>query len=124
MARVVALIPDLMFGSRVQSSLATAGHEVELVADPARLRDRLGEGAAGPSGTVLVIDLTNDDLDGPALVESLAAEDGLTHIRTLGFYAHVDTTVRDRAQHAGFDLVVPRSRMAREGPELVRRLAG
>jgi len=28
-----------------------------------------------------------------------------------------------RAEHAGFDLVVPRSRMAREGAELIARLA-
>jgi hypothetical protein len=30
--------------------------------------------------------------------------------------------VRDRALAAGFDLVVPRSRMAREGPQLVAGL--
>jgi hypothetical protein len=28
-----------------------------------------------------------------------------------------------RAEAAGFDLVVPRSRLVREGPELVERLA-
>jgi hypothetical protein len=32
--------------------------------------------------------------------------------------------MRERAEQAGFDLVVPRSRMAREGAELVRRLVG
>ena len=40
----------------------------------------------------------------------------------LGFYSHVDETARDRGGEAGFDLVVPRSRMAREMPELVRNL--
>jgi hypothetical protein len=123
MARVVALIPDLLFGSRVQAALATAGHEVELLADIARLRDWLAGGEA-PAGGVLVVDLTDDDLDGPALVESLLAEGVLAGVRTLGFYAHVDASVRERAEQAGFDLVVPRSRMAREGAELVSRLAG
>ena len=47
----------------------------------------------------------------------------LTQIRTLGFYSHVDAHVRERAEQAGFDLVVPRSRMAREGAELVERLS-
>jgi hypothetical protein len=32
--------------------------------------------------------------------------------------------VRERALAAGFDQVVPRSRMAREGAELVTRLTG
>jgi hypothetical protein len=42
--------------------------------------------------------------------------------RTLGFYAHVEPEVKARADAAGFDLVVPRSRMNREGAELVARL--
>jgi hypothetical protein len=34
----------------------------------------------------------------------------------------VDVATRNRAQAAGFDLVVPRSRMAREGSQLIERL--
>jgi hypothetical protein len=122
-ARVVALVPDLLFGSQVQGALTAAGHEVELVADETRLRARLGDIAA-PSVATLVVDLTNEALDGPALVEALSLEGLLAQTRTLGFYAHVDVSVRERAERAGFDLVIPRSRMAREGAELVRRLAG
>jgi CheY-like chemotaxis protein len=120
MARVVALVPDLLFGSRVQGALLAAGHEVELVADSDAVRERI-TGAAGAA--VLVVDLTNDDLDGAAVLESLAGEGTLGQVRTLGFYSHVDAHVRERAELAGFDLVVPRSRMAREGPELVARLS-
>jgi DNA-binding NarL/FixJ family response regulator len=123
MAHVVALVPDLLFGSQVQGMLAAAGHEVELVGEVSRLRDRLGD-AASPAVDVLIVDLTNDALDGPALVEALSSEGALAQIRILGFYAHVDVSVRERAEQAGFDLVVPRSRMAREGAALVRRLAG
>ena len=123
MARVVALVPDLLFGSQVQGMLAAAGNEVELVGDEHRVRDRLGD-ADAPAVAVLVVDLTSDALDGPALVEALAGEGALARTRTLGFYAHVDVSARERAEQAGFDLVVPRSRMAREGAELVRRLVG
>jgi hypothetical protein len=41
----------------------------------------------------------------------------------LAFYAHVETDVKALAERAGFELVVPRSRMAREGPALVERLS-
>ncbi len=127
MARVLALIPDLLFGSRVQSALTAADHDVELVGDEGLLRGRLARGGetAGDAPAVLVVDLTNPDLDGPALLESLSGEGGLgQRTRTLGFYSHVDGAARVRAEQAGFDLVVPRSRMAREGPQLVERLAG
>jgi DNA-binding NarL/FixJ family response regulator len=123
MARVVALVPDLLFGSQVQGMLVAAGDEVELVGDENRLRERLGN-ATEPAVAVLLVDLTDDALDGPALVKALSDEGALAPTRTLGFYAHVDISVRERAEQAGFDLVVPRSRMAREGAALVRRLAG
>ena len=40
----------------------------------------------------------------------------------LGFCSHTDTGTRDAAERAGFDRVVPRSRMARELPDLVSAL--
>jgi CheY-like chemotaxis protein len=128
MARVVVLISDLLFASRVQAGLVAAGYEVELVGDSQKLQERLGECDA------LVVDLTDERLRGLELVEGLvtgsgkggapSVEDAMqtTRLRTLGFYSHVDVETRERAQRAGFDLVVPRSRMAREGGELVRRL--
>ena len=120
MTRVLALVPDLLFGSRVQGALSAAGHDVELISDAGAVAERLDDGAGA---AVLIVDLTNEDLDGAALVESLSAAGLLTNARTLGFYSHVDQPVRERAEQAGFDLVVPRSRMAREGAELLERLS-
>ncbi len=117
MARVVALVPDLLFGSKVLSMLEGAGHEVTLTGqeDEARTEAEFAD--------VLVVDLTTDTIDGIMLVDSMAAGGELRGHRTLGFYSHVETDVPDRARDAGFDLVVPRSRMAREGAQLVGRLA-
>jgi len=123
MARVLALIPDLLFGSRVQGMLLVAGHEVELISGESALAARLGSLASAPA-EVLVVDLTNDDLNGPAIVEALAGSGALGELRTLGFYSHVDASARETAERAGFDVVVPRSRMAREGGALVTRLSG
>jgi hypothetical protein len=125
MAQVLALIADLMFGSRVQSTLQAAGNRVELIGDETRLRARLADARAhgGEADLVLVVDLTDAQLDGSAVLARLAGEGGLAAVRTLGFYAHVDVGARERAEQAGFELVVPRSRMSREAPELVARLA-
>ena len=41
----------------------------------------------------------------------------------LGVFAHTQPEVRERALAAGFDLVVPRSRMVREGADLISRIA-
>jgi len=119
MARVLALTRDLLFGSRVQGALVAAGHEVELITDEPRLRELLAGRA-----DVLVVDLTDGELDGAGIVESLTAAGELHSTCTLAFYSHVDAAARERAERADFDLVVPRSRMAREGAELIERLLG
>ena len=101
MARVAAIVPDLFFASKVKETLTAAGHEVILA-----------QQVPAPGADVLVVDL---DAAGPA-VEAPAG------MPRLGFYSHVDAETRRRAEAAGFDLVVPRSRMAREMPDLVARL--
>jgi hypothetical protein len=118
MARVVAYIPDLLFGSQVQGALGAAGHEVELVADESGVRGALA------SADVLVVDLTDDASGRVSLVDALIEEGRIAGVRTLAFYSHVEADTRRLAEGAGFDLVVPRSRMAREGAELVGRLIG
>ena len=109
MARVLAFIPDLLFGSNVQAALSAAGHHVELV----------GTLDAQVSADVLVVDLTADAAD--RVEEARAAR--REGVPVLAFYAHVETEVKRLAEDAGFDLVVPRSRMAREGAVLVERLS-
>jgi hypothetical protein len=109
-ARVVAFIPDLLFGSNVLGALSAAGHETTLVGN----LDTLGD------ADVLVVDLTSDVAE---RIERVGAAQRREGLRTLAFYSHVESEVRTLAEQAGFDLVVPRSRMAREGGALVTRLA-
>jgi hypothetical protein len=116
MARIVAFIPDLLFGSRVRADLLADDHEVELIAKADAVRTALG------GADVVIVDLTDEPSPRVELVESLSADGSLGGIRTLAFYSHVDPDVRSLAERAGFELVVPRSRMAREGPGLVARL--
>jgi hypothetical protein len=112
MARVVAFIPDLLFGSRVTASLSAAGHEPVLAGDAETLRREL------PGADALLVDLTADAC---ARIEQVrrCRPPGMA---TLAFYAHVEPEVRELAERAGCDLVVPRSRVNREGPALVERL--
>jgi DNA-binding NarL/FixJ family response regulator len=98
LARVALVCPDLMFGSRVEEALRAAGHEVT--------REREGADA-------VVVDLTADGID--------LAELGAENRPTVGFYPHVDAETRRRALDAGFDVVVPRSRMARETAAVVEK---
>ena len=66
MARVVALVPDLLFGSKVLAALTAGGHDVALIGDEQAARTQ------APGADVLVVDLATDAVDGAALVTALA----------------------------------------------------
>ena len=102
MARIAAVVADLMLASRVQTSLQAGGHEVEL---DSSLPDELDG-----------VDLIVADLDTVA-PERL----GKLGVPVIGFYQHTDTETKERADQAGLAMAIPRSRMVRELPELVER---
>jgi hypothetical protein len=98
-AHVALLCPDLMFGSRVGEALRAAGHDVT--------------GSVEDGTDVVVVDLTADEFD--------ATEVRVEGLPSVGFYPHVDVETRKRALAAGYDVVVPRSRMARETVAVVEK---
>jgi hypothetical protein len=103
MARIVAVVSDLMLASRVTTSLSESGHEVE---QALTVPDELDG-----------VDLVVADLD-TAEPERLAD----LGVPVIGFYQHTDTETRQRADVAGLATVVPRSRMVRELPQLAAEL--
>lgn len=91
-----------MLQSRVAEILGAAGHEVTVTADPADV-----------SGAELIVADVNE------IEPAAVAAHG---VPVLGFHQHTDPESKQRAEAAGVTLVVPRSRLIREMPELVERL--
>jgi len=105
-ARIVAISSDLLLGSKVEAMLRAAGHEVTMAPGL--------EGAPLEGADLIVADL---DAESPeALVN--------TGVPVLGYYSHVNAETKQAAEAAGVDLAVPRSRMARELPDLAAKLLG
>ncbi len=106
MARVVSISADLLLGSKVEAMLTAAGHEVTTVGALSQ--------ASKEDADLIVADL---DAESPATLAELG-------IPVLGYYSHVEAETKRAADAAGIALAVPRSRMARELPQLVERLLG
>jgi hypothetical protein len=104
LARVLSIATDLMLASRVGAALTAAGHHVILAGSL--------EEAPLDEAELIVADL---DVGKPEALVGLG-------VPVLGYYSHVDVDTKEVAEAAGVDLVVPRSRMARELPQLVQRL--
>ena len=109
-ARVALLCPDLLFGSKLEGGLRRGGHEVTPFS---------GE----PGTRTCWWWISRPTPRSAPRSWSRCARTAARGVHTLGFYSHVEQDTRRRADEAGFDLVVPRSRMAREMAALVDRLA-
>ena len=104
MARVIAVAAELMLGSKVEATLTAAGHEVILSPSP--------QEASLDRADLIIADL---EVGNPKALVGLG-------VPVLGYYSHVQAETREAAEAAGVDLVVPRSRLARELPQLVESL--
>jgi CheY-like chemotaxis protein len=100
--RVLAVVPDLFFAARIAATAEAVGAEVEIV-EPARALERCR--AWLPDRVILDLHAPGDPLD---VARARAAEPATRAIPVIGFYAHVDTALRDAALAAGVQ-AMPRS---------------
>jgi hypothetical protein len=106
--RVLAVIPDLFFATKVAATARSVGAALELAA-PERAADELRR---SQPALVLI------DLHAPGAVELVAAlKSAAPSVPVVGFYSHVETALRRDALAAGADAALPRS-------QFVQKLAG
>lgn len=114
--QAVLLCADLLFGSKVEALVAEAGlscitcTSVEACA------------ALLTTADLLIVDLSDESFDACINLRAWSEAALLGEVTTLGYYQHVDDETRVAALEAGFEQVVPRSRLFREGSSLITRL--
>jgi DNA-binding NarL/FixJ family response regulator len=109
---------DLIFTAKVSGTAEVLGCRVETVGSCQRVLQRL---EVEPP-RVLLLDLSAGDLVAPeAIRQYREAASGAVFI---AFGSHVDTESLKRAEEAGCDQVMPRSRFVSVLPELLRGLMG
>jgi hypothetical protein len=114
MAIIWTIVQDLFFGEALQSGLSGLGHQAALLdvsgGTPASL-------AVPTEAAALVVDLETGDLALSAIQLAKAAG-----VPVLAFGPHVDLALHEAARAAGADQVVPKSKLVRSFPDLVRQL--
>lgn len=104
---VIALCPDLMMRSRIETGLDIAGYRLRVVGGPVRLAEAL----ADETPACLLIDLEAGD-DAAALIGRLRTDDATRGIPVAAFAGHTREDLIDAARAAGADPVVARGQAA------------
>ena len=111
--RVVAVVDDMFFASKIRAVAEAVGVEVSFPRSKEALIEKARE------AQLIVVDLHNQRLDPIAVANDLKSGDELRAIPMIGFFSHVETELQRNALAAGFDQVLPRSVFARDLPKIL-----
>lgn len=111
--RVVALVDDLLFVSKMLETAKHVGVELKTAANA----DALLDFVAQQTPALVIVDL-NARQGGVAAVEQLRAAGNTLPV--IAFLSHVQVELAERAKAAGCTLVLPRSKFTQQLAEILR----
>ena len=109
MMKIIALVPDLMFATRIADMAKHLGYQIEML-----------NRASDADATITGVSLAIVALDAPDW-EHVVAVAKQAGARVLAFGSHKNVEQMQAAKRAGCDQVVARSLMATELPNLLRK---
>ncbi len=114
---IVVAGDDLLFSSRIASSLTQLGYRSIAVQTAAAFHDAL---SAHPAAAIL--NLASRGFDAVAAIRRAKADTATRGIPLLGFCGHVETARQEAARSAGCDLVATNGMVATGLPRLITSL--
>jgi CheY-like chemotaxis protein len=121
MPRVLALVDDLLFLSRIREAARSGRSDLEVrpVRNPAQLLDGVREGVR-----LVFVDADSTRLPWAEAVAALREEcPDATPVPVVAFVSHVDAERAERARAAGCDRVLARAAFVKELPGLLATTA-
>ncbi len=119
MSRVLALVDDLLFLSRIREAARGTGAEVRAVRGSADL-----VAAARDGGKLVLVDADSSRLPWPDAVCALRSEPALASLPVVAFLSHVHAEPAERARAAGCTRVLARGAFVQELPRLIAAAVG
>lgn len=115
--RIIALVDDLLFSSRVRE----AARGLDLTLEFVRSQEGLAEMLNTKKPSLIILDLDSKSGSPLQMIRDIKSSADLKDIPILGYLSHVKRELKEEAIRAGCDLVLPRSRFARDLREILNR---
>jgi CheY-like chemotaxis protein len=118
--KILALVGDLLFASRIEGTLSACGHDVRMTPITTDAVEVAREWE--PDGIVVSFGVPSQDWEGA--IRAIRAEPSLAGIPLLAFGPHVDTAGRAAATAAGATRVVTNGAFFNRMPGMIAALLG
>jgi len=113
--RIIAAVDDMFFAAKIKGAAEQAGRRLVFVRSRSELDDNLALGLPA----MIMLDLNSERLEPIQTILYLKSHASLAAIPILGFLSHVQSDLKNQAEQAGCDRVMPRSAFSQRLPELM-----
>lgn len=111
---ILAVVNDLMFGSRIRGAADHQGVRVRFARSAAALEEQ------APQARLIMLDLETRWLDPASQIKALKGSAATASVPIVAFGSHVETDVLIAARAAGAERVMARSAFVKVLPDLLR----
>lgn len=116
--KIVAVLDDLFFTVKIMDAAKRVGLEIVFVKDEAQVLDLAKE-----LPTLIIFDLNTKAVNALKLIQKIKHAPETKHVSCIGFVSHVQVDLKNKAQAAGADMVMPRSTFSSNLPVILKRHA-
>lgn len=117
--RVLAVVSDLFFSSKLIEAAKRSGLALEFVKEP---KEVLEKAQGKPS--LIIFDLNFEAAQPLKLITKLKGKSETKGISLIGYLSHIQVDLKQQAQEAGCDMVMARSALSQNLPQIFKRHSG
>jgi|SRR5271157_1778416 len=117
--RVLAVVSDLFFSSKLTEAAKRSGLALEFVKEPKALIEK-----AQTKPSLIIFDLNFEAAQPLELIAKLKGKFETKGISLIGYLSHIQVDLKQQAQEAGCDMVMARSALSQNLPQIFKRHSG
>lgn len=117
--KVLAVVSDLFFSVKLTEAAKRSGLALEFVKEA---QEVLQKAKTKPS--LIVFDLNFEAIGPLDIIRALKADPHTKSISLIGYLSHVQGELKQQAQEAGCDMVMARSALSQNLPQIFKRHSG
>ena len=117
--KVLAVVSDLFFSVKLTEAAKRSGLALEFVKESSAVLEK-----AKSKPSLIVFDLNFEAIQPLDLIRGLKADPQTKGISLIGYLSHVQGELKQQAQEAGCDMVMARSALSQNLPQIFKRHSG
>src|SRR5579863_10412780 len=117
--KLLAVVSDLFFSSTLTEAAKRSGLALEFVKQPKEVIEK-----AQTKPSLIIFDLNFESAQPLKLITKLKSKTETKGISLIGYLSHIQAELKQQAQEAGCDMVMARSALSQNLPQIFKRHSG